>query len=90
MLRKKKEEEKMEENAESEFVAEENEQQVQPEMPQKRYYLMVVNDGENQETLVIKGDNILIALSKFSKQYSDVCGEWIGLNISIEEVDAIE
>ncbi|GAG40237.1 unnamed protein product, partial [marine sediment metagenome] len=61
-----------------------------PEIPQDRYYLMVVNDGESQETIVVKSNNILLALTKFAKEYDDVCAEWLGLNISIEEIETIE
>jgi len=86
----KKEEEEMEEEVESDVVKEETPPQVQQKVPQTRHYLMVVNDGESQETLVIKADNILIALSKFAREYNTVCDEWLGLNISIEEVETIE
>jgi len=71
------------------------EEQKQPEVQKDvlrttRYYLMVVNDGESQESLVIKGKNILVALTKFAREYQNVCDDWLGLNISIEEVEAIE
>lgn len=93
MFKKKKEEEEMEEELKEEPQPEEEQQQLpqqQPQILEDRYYLMVVNDGESQETLVIKGKNILLAMIKFAREYNDVCSEWLGLNISIEEVEALE
>lgn len=87
MFRRKKEDEEMKEEEIEEP------EQLPPQVPNiqpDRYFLMVVNDGESQETVVIKSANILFALSKFAKEYNDVCGEWLGLNISIEEVESIE
>jgi len=64
--------------------------QVRQPLPEIRSYLLVVNDGESQETIVVKDRNILLALSKFAKEYNDVCAEWLGLNISIEEIATLE
>ena len=65
-------------------------QQPQQTPLEDRNYLLFVNDGESQETIVIEAKTILSALSKFAKEYAHVCSEWVGLNISIEEVEKLK
>jgi len=70
--KKEKEVEEMVDEITQKYKPEETTQappQPQSQIHKDRHYLMFVNDGESQETFVIKGRNILSALTKFSREY---------------------
>jgi len=60
-----------------------------PIQPPVRTFLLKLADAESEENIVVKGINILDALHKFVVKYKGECDEWIGLALSIEEVETI-
>jgi hypothetical protein len=56
-------------------------------------YIVTVNDVNNDELgerVIIKAENVTIALMKFSQVYHGVCTEVTSMGLYIEEVDYIE
>jgi len=61
-----------------------------PQPPPKRVFLLkLVGDEESEDNIVIQGLNILDALEKFVQKYKGECTEWVGLALSVEEVETI-
>lgn len=55
-----------------------------------RSFLVAINDDEASDKILVKAEDVMVALMKFAQTYHDICVEWSAIGLYVEEVETIE
>lgn len=55
-----------------------------------RSFLVAINDDEASDKILVKAEDVMVALMKFAQIYHDICMEWSAIGLYVEEVETIE
>ena len=55
-----------------------------------RSFLVVINDEESSDKILVKAEDVMVALMKFAQMYHDACVDWSTIGLYVEEVETIE
>jgi len=55
-----------------------------------RSFLFVVNDAEQSDKVVVKAEDIMIAIMKFAQTYHEECYDWLNIALYVEEIESVE
>ena len=64
-------------------------QHMQQKIPM-RSFLFIVNDAGDSDKVMVKAEDIMVAIMKFAQTFREECFDWQNMALYVEEVDVVE